>query len=866
MTKQPSGLSALTRHLLGLFTDEDLVDSVVEDMEDRYVGNVEQKGYFYAQSIWIGKLIIVLTSFFIKSFFWRLFMFGNYLKITLRNIKKHKGYSFLNISGLAVGMACAILILLWVQDELSYDRFHPYYKNTYRTLIELIKDLQPETYSSHTGPGIASQLKQEFPEIVYATRFSSRFEKNVSYNQRAFNEEGFGFADPDFFNIFAFPLLQGQKETALSNPFSIVITEDLAKKFFGSEDPMGKTLRLEGQFDFLVTGVLKNIPSNTHLRFNILVPFQHTQDLIPEYGKNAESLHFHFYRNYVTLREGTSLDQMNEKIREFLKRGDSGSPYNLWLQPIEKIHLHSRGIRDVESRSDIRTVSIMSAIAVFILIIACVNFMNLTTARSERRAREIGLRKVVGAKKMELMGQFLGESLVFSFIALFVALGLALLLMPIFNNITHKQLSLFPSGTLILMGELLLFGLATGFVSGSYPALFLSSLHPVNIMRGTTKPGKGKMIFRRTLVVLQFAISIFLIISTFIVSKQFYFMRDKDLGYTKENVVYIGLKGSLGQHLDVVRSEMQKNPNVLGVTLTSSLLTRGARATGDFHWEGKDPEQENRFGFVSVDYDFIKALNISLAGGRNFPEKFPEQPFREFLINETAAKIIDTELPVGKRAGFSRDNPEGTILGVVKDYHFMSLQNPIRPLILYVFPSQFQYILVRIGPQNVFQTLRFLESVCQQIEPSFQFECQFLDDALQSLYRSEGEMRQAFGSFTSLAILISCLGLVGLASYMVEMRRKEIGIRKVLGAKAVGLLNLIFREFALLVVFSSLLAWPAAYLAMNKWLQNFAFRTNVNLWTFLLATSAALIIALFTVSYHARRAAVVDPVAALKHE
>ena len=343
-------------------------------------------------------------------------------------------------------------------------------------------------------------------------------------------------------------------------------------------------------------------------------------------------------------------------------------------------------------------------------------------------------------------------------------------------------------------------------------------------------------------------------------------MRDKDLGYTKENLVYIDLKGSLRQHLDAVRSEMQENSNVLGVTFTSSLLTRGTRAAGDIHWEGKDPEQVNRFGFVSVDYNFIKVLNTPLAGGRNFPERFPEQYFQDFLINETAAKIISAELPVGKRLGFSRDNPTGTILGVVKDYHYMSLQNPIRPLVLYVLPSQFQYILVRIGPQNVFQTLRYLEEVCHQIEPGFQFECLFLDDALQNLYRSEGEMRQIFGSFTFLAILISCLGLIGLASFIVERRRKEIGIRKVLGAKAASLLNLIFREFALHVVVSSLLAWPAAYFAMNKWLQNFAFRTNINIWTFLLSTAAALIIALATVSFHAGRAAVVDPVSALKHE
>jgi putative ABC transport system permease protein len=311
---------------------------------------------------------------------------------------------------------------------------------------------------------------------------------------------------------------------------------------------------------------------------------------------------------------------------------------------------------------------------------------------------------------------------------------------------------------------------------------------------------------------------------------------------------------------------MQKNPNVLGVTFTSNLLTRGTRAAGDFHWEGKDPEQVNRFGFVSVDYDFIEALNIPLAGGQNFPKKFPERPFREFLVNETAARIIDTELPVGKRVGYSRTEPAGTILGVVKDYHFMSLQNPIRPLILYVFPRQFRYVLVRIGPQNVSQTLQYLEEACRQIEPGFQFECLFLDDALQNQYRSEGEMRQIFGSFTILAILISCLGLIGLASFIVERRRKEIGIRKVLGAKAAGLLNLVFREFALLVAVSSIIAWPGAYYAMTLWLQNFAFRTNIRIGTFLLATAAALIIALATVSFHAGRAAVVDPVSALKHE
>ena len=794
-------------------------------------------------------------------------MFKNYLKIALRNIRREKGFSFINIFGLALGMACCLLILLWVRDELSYDRFHSRSGDTYRALIELRKGLQPEVYSSHTGPGIAQGLEQTYPEVIHATRFTSRFTRLVSYQDKSFEQDGFGFTDPAFFKIFTFPFKEGDPESALSQPFSMVITEALAQKYFGDEDPMGKTLRVENQFDFQVTGILRDIPENSHLKFNLLVPFPQAEDLMPEYGRFAENPHFHFFRNYVLLKERTSLVQMNDKVHDFLRQGEYESPYNLWLQPITRIHLHPHGIRDVEKRGNINNIYVFTAAAFFILIVACINFINLMTARSERRAKEIGMRKVVGAGRMEIIRQFFGESLLMSFSALIVAIGAVAAVLPIFGRLVMKRLSLTGPGVMPVLLEIMAIGLITGVAAGIYPALFLSSFKPARVLKSDQGRKRGRMIFRRVLVTFQFAVSIFLIIATLITSRQYRYMQDLDLGYDRQNLVYLPLKGRLAEQREVLRTEMKRDPHVLGVSYTSSLLTRGAMMKSDLDWEGRPDEVVGKMGFVSVDRDFFETMGIPLMDGHDFTRHVGENPPEEYIVNQSAAEIIGEGSPVGKPAGFAGARElRGSIVGLAGDYNFMSLQNEISPLVLVRWPQRFQFTLVRIGTGSIPQTLRFLEDVCARLEPGFPFECHFVDEALDNLYMTERQMGRTFCIFAVLAIMISCLGLVGLVSFIVERRSKEVGIRKVLGASVTSIVRLMSREFVLLVLTANLLAWPLAWYFSKKWLRAFAYRIPVDVITFVAAAAAVVIITLLTVSGQSIKAASANPVDALKYE
>lgn len=771
-------------------------------------------------------------------------------------MKRHKGYSFINIAGLAIGMAICILILLWVQDELNFDRFHENAENIYRV------NMNDQNYgvvwpivSIPVGPA----LKQEFPEVIDSVRVSD-FSGLVTREEKKFDEIG-AYVDPSFFEIFSFPFVKGDPKTALSAPSSIVITQEMANKFFGTEDPLGKNLKLNNTLDFAVTGVIKDMPRNSHIHFDFLAPFEifELRDREPTHWGR-----FQIY-TYVMLQDDTPFKGVEEKIAGILQEHNVREGPKLGLEPLTRIHLYA-----VDGGGDMRYVYVFSIIAVFILVIACINFMNLTTARSSTRAKEIGMRKVTGAQRADLIKQFMGESVLISFIALTFSVVLVILLLPAFNNLADKQLVLNPQGNWSLILGFVGIVLFTGLLAGSYPALFLSSFKPVNILSGSLVPTSRrtkKTVFRKALVVIQFSISVFLIISTVVIFKQLHFIQNRNLGYQKEHIVYIPLRGNAAQQYETFKSEISQDSRILHVAATSEVPVLIGYVHIGYDWEGKDPKKESRMNELLVDHDFIETMNMTVVQGRDFSKDYATDASEAYIINEAAVKAMDIESPVGKRFTDASMN-EGTIIGVVKDFHFRPLHDEIDPLVMFIAPEKFNFFCIRVKSDisDLPGTIGYIESIWNKFTPNFPFKYNFLDSTFDKLYRSEQKTGSVFGYFTFLAIFISCLGLFGLASQMTEMRTKEIGIRKVLGASVSGITLLLSKDFMKWVVVANVVAWPTAYFAMNKWLQNFAYRTSFGIEIFFLSGILAFVIALITVSFQSIKAAVADPVDSLRYE
>ncbi|MGD8535731.1 MAG: ABC transporter permease [Candidatus Aminicenantes bacterium] len=786
-------------------------------------------------------------------------MITNYLKIAFRNMKRHKAYSFINIAGLAIGMAICILILLWVQDELNFDRFHENAENICRV------NMNDQNYgvvwpivSIPVGPA----LKQEFPEVVDSVRVSD-FRGLVTREEKKFDEIG-AYVDPSFFEIFSFPFVKGDSKTALLAPSAIVITQEMAEKFFGTEDPLGKNLKLNNTLDLTVTGVIKDMPQNSHIHFDFLLPFEifEKRDREPtNWGR------FQIY-TYVMLQDDAPFIEFNEKIAGLLQEHNLREGPKLELEPLTRIHLYG-----VDGGGDMRYVYVFSIIAVFILVIACINFMNLTTARSSTRAKEVGMRKVTGAQRADLIKQFMGESVLLSLIALTFSVVLVILLLPAFNNLADKQLVLNPQGNWSLLLGFVGIVLFTGLLAGSYPALFLSSFKPVNILSGSliqTSRRTKKTVFRKALVVIQFSISVFLIISTFVIFKQLHFIQNRNLGYQKEHIITIPLRGNAAQQYEVFKSELSRDSRISHVAATSEVPVLIGYVHIGYDWEGKDPKKESRMNELLVDHDFIETMNMTVVQGRGFSKDYATDASEACIINEAAVKAMDVESPVGKR--FSAPAHEGmrdyTIIGVVKDFHFRPFHDEIDPLVMFIAPEKFNFLCIRVRSDisDLPGTLGYIESVWNEFTPNFPFKYNFLDSTFDKLYKSEQKTGSVFGYFTFLAIFISCLGLFGLASQMTEMRTKEIGIRKVFGASVSGITLLLSKDFLKWVIVANVIAWPTAYFAMNKWLQNFAYRTSFGIEIFILSGILALVIALITVSYQSIKAAAADPIDSLRYE
>ena len=778
--------------------------------------------------------------------YWSVIMFKNYLKTALRVLKKHKAFSFINITGLAVGMACCVLILLWVQDELSYDRFHENHKQLYRLILK-----HEGKWFTASPWALAPILKEEYEEVALCTRYASR-SFVASHGERSFYES-VAFVDPDFFEMFTFPLIEGNPKALFPTINSAVITERTAKKYYGNENPIGKALVLDTDTEITVTGIIEDVPTNSHMSFDILAPVKVFGDeTLNDWSLGSNS--------YILLKKNASPDVFKEKISGVIMKYDTRTQAEniASIQSLSRIHLY-----DLRGGGNILYVYIFSTIAVFILIIACINFMNLATARGGIRAKEVGMRKVVGARRSNVIKQFFGESMLLSIIALCVAIGLVILLLPAFNNIAQKNLSLNAGNSLSILLGLLGITLFTGFFSGSYPALFLSAFQPARVIKGTYTKSSQKSLLRRALVVFQFTIAVVLIIGTVLVYKQLNFIRNKDLGFNRQQVILVPMNDAIRQNLESFKNETLRHSSVINVTSATNRPTQVGNIN-PVYWEGRGPDQYETFKFVAMDVDYIKTFEMEIVDGRDFSKDLTTDT-QNYIVNEEAVKFMELENPVGKL--FSIWDREGQIIGVVKNFHSRSLRNEYEPLVLTLTRNwRHNFAFIRIRPENISQTLKDLEGIWKKFAPNHPFSYQFLDESFEALYQTDQRTGTLFRYFTILAIFISCLGIFGLAAFTAEQRTKEIGVRKVLGASISNIVALISKEFLILLTLSNVIAWPVAYTLMDKMLSNYAYRTSMSVWIFLLAGVLAYSIALITVGYQAFKAARTDPVNALRYE
>ncbi|MFH1853391.1 MAG: ABC transporter permease [Candidatus Neomarinimicrobiota bacterium] len=817
-------------------------------------------------------------------------MIANYLKIAYRNIFRNKGYSLINITGLAIGIACFILIMLYVQDELSYDRYHERADRIYRLERKgVFNGLEFHTFI--TAHPMAPALVADFPEIAAGVRFYNTDLMVRNWNHQFFEEEIF-FTDSEVFQVFDFPLLSGDPSVALREPNSIVITPEMARKYFGSDDVLGKTLEIQWedqQLAFNVTGILQKMPANSHFHAGFLASYATLPGLI---GEQLEIWVNNNISTYLLLTEGATPEDLYPKFPDFIRKYmgdiirkilgpevDVATIFSFELRPITAIHLHSNLQFELEPSGSIAMVYTFSAIALFMLLIAAINFMNLATARSARRAREVGIRKVVGANRKSLVAQFLGESLLLAYLAALLAVLAVALILSTYNAFILKELTIgIDSNPLFYPG---LFAIVTlvGLLAGSYPALFLSAYQPVQVLKGSVISARGGRTsrLRQGLVILQFAISIALILGTLVVSHQLDFLQNKRLGFTKEQVVVLNIQdNALRSKVEMLKTELKQDSRVISVAGSSRVP--GNRGFSDTVFRGEDsPEGDVKdMTVIRIDQDFLPTMEIDLLAGRNFARDFAEDWKTGIILNELAAREFGWNTPqeaLGKIVYSIKeiDPPvylNNKVVGITDNFHFKSLHHKVEPLLLHSGQvwGDLQYLSVRIGAADIAGTLEFLKNQWQRISPDYPFDYFFLDENFGQQYQAEQRTRTIFRYFTAMTIFIACLGLLGLASFTTEQRTKEIGIRKTLGASVPGLTTMLCREFVILVVLANLIALPAGWYLMSRWLESFAYRMTIGVGIYVTAALIAVTIALVTVIFQAFKAALSNPVNALKYE
>ena len=787
-------------------------------------------------------------------------MIKNHFFVAYRMAIRHKGYTLLNLLGLAVGMAVAIVIFLWVDDEMQMNRFHAGSDRIY----QVWRNMHQSDGDIHTTPGIPQPLElvlgEEYPEVEKVTLVSWPMELTFQYEDQLFYESG-NYVSPDFFGVFSFPFLIGDPSTALQDISSIAISEQLAAKYFGrnwEEKALGKTIRMGNQADFVVTGVFKDTDSHSTLQFDWVVNAREYMN----HNSWVESWYNGGFGIFVKLTEQADIAQVRDKVREEVnEHTDNAANEQIYLQPFNETYLYSNFENGLPSGGRIQYVHIFLIIAFFILLISCINYTNLSTARSSLRAKEIGIRKVIGAQKGGLRGQFFSESFFLSAIAILISILLVAVSLPFFNDIAGKELSLDLSAPKVLIG-LVLVVMVTGFFAGIYPALLMPSFHIIRSLKGLLKHTPGEILFRKGLVTVQFALSILLIIGTLIVYKQLSFILNKDLGLDRENVVYIEMEEELIQNREVYRQELAQLPGVATVSFSSGNPLDYGLSTGGAEWDGKDPNENIEIYVMTIDENFIPSMRIELSAGRNFSRDFATDT-ANYLINEVAARIMGFENPIDQN--LTVWGQEGKIVGLIKNFHMDSMFDPIEPMIIRYDPAGTHMAFIRTQG-NLKQALEGIEAVTLTHSPSFPFQYEFLDESFEEIYENEKTLSQLAKIFAVISILISCLGLLGLASFSASQRSKEIGIRKVLGAKVSQLVLMLSKDYARLIVLAFVIAMPIAYLIMKGWLSNFSFRTDLNIGIFLLAGLLVFMMGTLVVSLRSYQASVISPVKTLKDE
>ncbi len=794
--------------------------------------------------------------------------------VAFRNIKRQKGYSLINILGLAIGMSLCLLILVYVQDELSYDRFHEKADRIYRIVQMEDHDGQIMHYM-RIGAGINSRLEADFPEAIEKTvRLLPAGEVWTRFDDKLYREDRIYVADETFFDIFSFEFLDGDPRTVLKEPNSIVLNKTTAEKYFGSIDCLGKMVRVDipGAPLIEVKGVVEDMPVNSHFHPDALVSFativneQNRQFFDEVFGNTVWS--------YVLLKENYPLANLESRFPAFLdKHVDEGLKNRLkklYTQPLKSIHLRSSTDPfteiEPENTGNITYLYIFSTVAFLVLLVACINFMNLATARSARRAREVGMRKVVGAVKQQLIRQFIGESIFIAVLALPVAIGLAHLLLPLFNSLTGKEMRIAYISNPVLLPALIAIVLFVGFVAGSYPAFFLSAFHPSKVLKGQLRTSGG--LFRKILVTGQFVVSIGFVVGILVFLEQLNFMRNTDLGFNKSNVLVIPvlLPESPQQtmsKMDVLKNEYESHPQVIDVTLSSSVPS-DIRPILNCRVEGTPVNEAKIVAQVAVDYEYLKTMQIELLEGRDFSREYSTDVGRAFIVNEAFVQELGLESPIGTPLVLGAR--KGTIIGVMTSMHWEPKRRYISPMVFFLLPQAFNKIAVRINPEDIPGTLAFLEEKWKEKITTRPFQYEFLEDMVDNLYKSEQRMSHVVFNLGVLSIFVACMGLFGLASYTAEQKTKEIGIRKVLGSSISGVVFLLSKQFGKLILIANVIAWPLAYYALHKWLQNFHYRISIGLQFFLLSAVLILVIAFISISYQSIKAALTNPADALRYE
>ena len=887
-------ISKFTKWIFSRLTDEVMSATIMDDLEYHFVQARKEKGLLAAFICHVFQCLIITFPLLIQNVFGGFVMFRNYIKIILRNMKKHKGYSFINITGLAVGMAVSLLIILYLRFELSYDTYHENADRIYRVTRRFDTPTGYTPHFARVPEAWVNNLPDEFPEIETLVRFQLVWQVDLKIGEEKVRTYRWFTTDPDVFDVFSFPLIHGNPATVLEEPFSVVLTEAMAETYFGKTDVLGKDILLAGNrpsdlIPYKITGVMKNLPPNSHFQIDFLASYQN-----PQARQGWAWV-------YILLKSGTDPSFLEEKFPSFIEKysvADNVQYSYLHLQPLTDIHLRSHLDREIEPNGDIRYIHIFSIVAFLIMLIACFNFMNLSTARSMRRAREIGIRKVLGANRGQLVRYFLNESMVFSFIAFVVAILSVVLLFPIFNAMLDNRMEFDSVCHWSLFIGFLGLCLGTGLFAGSYPSFVLSAFHPLNTLSGSGPTDKSGRRFRsgvrRLLVVLQFTMSIALIVCTLISSRQFSFLSNTKLGMNKDQILAIrNTPLAVRSKYPVLKNELTEHSGILGVSASMDVPSRDILDAGSCRFEGlPDDASAPVLAVQSVDANYIDFMEIELAAGRNFDTSKPfelpgesnqedRQAFiqsyilakeRTYLINESAVKVFGWKNPqeaIGKRIDWRNlafRTEYGEIIGVVKDYHYASLRLKIRPLVIMNEPLFLGNILVKIHPHDMGSTLSYMEDVWNRLFPNYPIQYEFLDDLFASLYRTEQRQNHILSLFSILTIFIAYLGLFGLASFTAEQRTKEIGIRKVLGASMSNILYMFSREFTKWVIFAAFFACPLAYWAMNRWLQGYAYRIKITWWPFAIAAGFAFFIAILTVSTQSIKAAIANPVESLRYE